>query len=238
MKKIAERIAILGVVGEGREEENEVEEDKSDMPSYLGDGEFAMGLPPVNSDSDLSLGVALPFLPDGLVKIFTSLTGIFENRGYSDSICSLEVTKGTLAYRQVTKDMMANKEVEEEVIDMDIIDGGEFTGESTYYDEYHENEKVNVSVNEQAGEMATEVNRLKRMKEVKIISSELAEKRVNDHQVEVLSSDQAGRMEIERKILEGMQEGEIMVRRNNAKKEVSDERRTSKSEKFERIFNF
>ena len=29
-----------------------------------------------------------------------------------------------------------------------------------------------------------------------------------------------------------------MVRRNNEKKEISDERRTSKLEKFERIFNF
>ena len=94
------------------------------------------------------------------------------------------------------------------------------TGGSTSYDEYHENEKVKVSVNEQVGEMAMEGNRLKRMKEVKIISSELAEKRVSDHQVEVLSSDQAGRMEIERNMLEGMQEGEIMVRKNNETKEI------------------
>ena len=95
--------------------------------------------------------------------------------------------------------MLVNKGVEEEVIDMDITDGGESmtsTGGSTSYDEYHENEKVKVSVNEQVGEMAMKGNRLKRMKEVKIISSELAEKRVSDHQVEVLSSDQAGRMEI------------------------------------------
>ena len=69
-------------------------------------------------------------------------------------------------------------------------------------------------------------------------TGELAEKRVSDHQVEGLSSDQAGRMEIERNMLEGMQEGAIMLRRNNEKKEMSDERRTSKSEKFERIFNF
>ena len=47
---------------------------------------------------------------------------------------------------------------------------------------------------------------------------------------------------MERTMLEGIQEGETMVRRNIEKKEMSSEisyeRRTVKSEKFETIFNF
>ena len=62
----------------------------------------------------------------------------------------------------MTKDMLVNKGDEEEVIDMDITDEDESmtsTGESTSYDEYHENEKVKVSENKQVGEMAMEGNR-------------------------------------------------------------------------------
>ena len=99
---------------------------------------------------------------------------------------------------------------------------------------------------EKVGKMAMERDRLKRIKEVEIISREPAVKRFSDHEDnmfrQVLSSEQAGKLGMERNLLKGLQEEVTMVMRNNENQElsseISEEIRTSKSEKFERIFNF